>query len=322
MGTDTCSSIRHSLSIRSMIRQFTGQENILAIPRVFIEFTGDHITALLLNQILYWSDRTTDPDGWFYKTAAEWKDELCISPYQLSRAMKSLKELGIKTKLQKVNGAPCTHYSVDFEVFEKSFSQFLENERDRFTRNSQIDLRETHKTMDLEETRKSLMYTETTIDYMQRESRVVAAAPPPLQEKPVKKIDPVFEAFVEACGWSLDLLSGNQRMRINVALKKLRSVRQPTAEHVASVVKWFTKNDWRGKKGESPTPEMLVQFWDKATPVQPDLDEDYWDPTWAPPYRPDPLAPTPEQVSARREEWRAYYEAAKARPLHSVERAA
>ena len=62
--------------VYALIAQFSGQANILTIPRLFIDWTGDHLTALLLSQIIYWSSRTNDPDGWFYKSAKEWEEEL------------------------------------------------------------------------------------------------------------------------------------------------------------------------------------------------------------------------------------------------------
>ena len=70
-----------------LIERFAGQANVLTIPRLFIDWTGDHISALLLSQIIYWFSRTKDSDGWFYKSAKEWQDELGISDYQLAREL-------------------------------------------------------------------------------------------------------------------------------------------------------------------------------------------------------------------------------------------
>lgn len=149
--------------VKAMIKQFTGQSNTLVIPRVFIDFTGDHLAALLLSQILYWSDRTTDPDGWFYKTAEEWHAELGMSTYQVKRAAAALATLGISTKLRKVLGAPRMHYRVDMPQFTDLFLKFLENQEtgkstslkikkveNGFSRNS--------KNMDYEETSKSSIH--------------------------------------------------------------------------------------------------------------------------------------------------------------------
>ena len=74
-----------------LIARFSGQANILTIPRPFIDWLdGDHLASLLLSQIFYWSSRTADPDGWFYKSARDWTDELGMSTYQQNRAVKKL----------------------------------------------------------------------------------------------------------------------------------------------------------------------------------------------------------------------------------------
>ena len=53
-------------AVYALIARVAGQANILTIPRLFIDWTGDHISALLLSQVVYWSSRTADPEGWFY----------------------------------------------------------------------------------------------------------------------------------------------------------------------------------------------------------------------------------------------------------------
>jgi len=49
--------------VLSIVRQFTGHENIISVPRILIELTGDPILAMMLNQLLYWSAQKE----WIYK---------------------------------------------------------------------------------------------------------------------------------------------------------------------------------------------------------------------------------------------------------------
>lgn len=140
--------------VKAMIKQFTGQANTLVIPRVFIDFTKDHLAAMLLSQILYWSDRTSDPDGWFYKTADEWDEEIGLSNFQVKRATALLKDLGVETRLKRVDGAPRTHYRVDMDTFVNLFFKFLENRETQKSRNSKMDIKETAKS-DFQETAKT-----------------------------------------------------------------------------------------------------------------------------------------------------------------------
>lgn len=107
-----------------LIRELTGQSNVLTIPRAFVEYTGTLDAALLLSQILYWSDKGRN--GWFYKTYAEWTDELVLSKYQVNKAVNILKNKGIlETKIKRANGSPTLHYKLDIGLFTDSFIRFL-----------------------------------------------------------------------------------------------------------------------------------------------------------------------------------------------------
>ena len=47
----------------------------IAFHRVFVVIAGGVLPALMLSQAFYWSKRTEDPLGWFWKTQAEWEEE-------------------------------------------------------------------------------------------------------------------------------------------------------------------------------------------------------------------------------------------------------
>jgi hypothetical protein len=114
--------------VKELIKQFTGQAQVLTIPRPYIKLTGDHECALMLNQIVYWSERTEDPEGWFYKTHDDWAKELELTPAQVRRITKKLEEVGVESKLKKHNGAPKLHYRINDEVFYKALHGFLEGQ--------------------------------------------------------------------------------------------------------------------------------------------------------------------------------------------------
>jgi hypothetical protein len=164
-------------TVYALIARVAGQANVLTIPRLFIDWTGDHISALLLSQIIYWSSRTTDAEGWFYKSAKEWEEELGISDYQLTRATKKLGEAGVATKLRKVRGAPTLHYRLDRDAFLVWISEKLGNgflappgidspETGKWISDSAGDPFPINSTMDSRVTRESLTKTtaETTTE--------------------------------------------------------------------------------------------------------------------------------------------------------------
>ncbi len=115
-----------------IISNFAGQNNILTIPRPFIDFCGDIPTALLLSQLLYWTDKTKRPDGYIYKSYKEWKSELCISERQVKRASDKLKKEGIlETKIKKANGAPTLHYRLKKNSFRNWILAKYENGKEQ-----------------------------------------------------------------------------------------------------------------------------------------------------------------------------------------------
>lgn len=136
-------------NIKALIQTFSGQDRTITIPVIYIEMLGDLNTAALLNQIIFWSDKTSRKDGFFYKTYKDWEEELTLSEYQVRNSVKKLKEKNlVETKLKRANGSPTLHYRLDYKVLQDSILKELKN------RNTSISSNEA------EETKESL-----TVDY-------------------------------------------------------------------------------------------------------------------------------------------------------------
>lgn len=117
-----------------LLKQISGQENTLTIPRVYFELTGNLTQALVLNQIVFWCGKTKREDGYFYKTYKEWQEETALSERQVRYATEKLEPFGVKTKLKKANGAPTIHYFVDLDkllelILTKCQNGFLQSVR-------------------------------------------------------------------------------------------------------------------------------------------------------------------------------------------------
>ncbi|KKB24454.1 phage protein [Staphylococcus carnosus] len=131
--------------ISSIITQFSGRNNIIPIPVVYIQLTEDYPSAALLNQMIYWSDRTNRKDGYFYKSYNEWFDELHLTEYQVRRATNKLKSFGfVETALKKANGAPTLHYKVDTKEVSEWILKKLKNGN---LRNLRMDSEETQQSL-------------------------------------------------------------------------------------------------------------------------------------------------------------------------------
>nr|DAX45348.1 MAG TPA: DnaD [Caudoviricetes sp.] len=166
--------------ISSIITQFSGQNNIIPIPAIYLKITEDYPSAALLNQMIYWSDRTSRNDGYFYKSYNEWYEELHLTEYQVRRATKKLKGLGfVETALKKANGAPTLHYKVDTKEISEWILKKLQNGN---LRNFRMDSEETQESLteittentteinkhrETDETSKSFQYISNNLEIIQ-----------------------------------------------------------------------------------------------------------------------------------------------------------
>src|SRR5690606_33376291 len=122
-------------AIKALIAQTSGQKNILTIPKIYVELTGNFTTALLLNQIVFYSDKSKRDDGYFYKTYKEWEEEVLLTERQVRHSVNKLKKMGlVETKVMKANGSPTVHYKLNYDklvdlILAKTQNQFLQNVR-------------------------------------------------------------------------------------------------------------------------------------------------------------------------------------------------
>jgi hypothetical protein len=80
----------------------------VVMHRTFAELTGSAAGGIFLSQAMYWSNRTDDPDGWFYKCQREWWEETALTRRELDSARAILVRLGILE--EKVAGCPATTF--------------------------------------------------------------------------------------------------------------------------------------------------------------------------------------------------------------------
>lgn len=127
--------------VLTMLGERYSDRTLVLCPTVFVKLLGgDHKAAILLSQILYWSDKTKDKDGWFYKSYADWQLETGLSETQVRRIVNGdprvkapqriLRELGVETRVRKVKhtGAPTLHYRIHQERFLAALQAFLDPE--------------------------------------------------------------------------------------------------------------------------------------------------------------------------------------------------
>lgn len=103
-------------TISNLIISYSGQQRTINIPVLYLELLEDYNVAVMLNQLIYWSDRSNRTDGYFYKNYKEWQEEVFLSQYQVKKAVDKLKKLElVETKLKKSYGSPTLHYKVNMD---------------------------------------------------------------------------------------------------------------------------------------------------------------------------------------------------------------
>jgi len=106
----------------NVISSFTGHNANYVVPKEFMRLLKDSNSALILSQLVYWTGRQTDPDGWIYKSYADWEAEIFLSKKSVMTAVKRLKKFDlIETQVRKIRlengmmGDTCVHYLIKQE---------------------------------------------------------------------------------------------------------------------------------------------------------------------------------------------------------------
>ena len=75
------------------------------------------LAALMLSQALYWTARTDDPEGWFWKTREEWYEETGLSRREQETARRRLRQSGFWHEERR--GVPARiYFRVDLDALQ------------------------------------------------------------------------------------------------------------------------------------------------------------------------------------------------------------
>lgn len=131
----------------------------IAYHRSFVPIVGV-IGSVMLSQAVYWSTRTSNKEGWFYKTEKEWEDETGLSRWEQETARKRM----IKSKIIEIKrkGIPAKlYFKINIKKLEEllKLTQVCDNTTDKYAIKPQLDCDNTaNKSKDLSQ---SNTYTTT-----------------------------------------------------------------------------------------------------------------------------------------------------------------
>jgi len=90
----------------------------IAFHRCFVPI-GGLVGAVMLGQAIYWSKRTSNPDGWFYKTIGEWEEETGLTRFEQETAKRNLKGI---LEIER-RGIPARlYFRIDWNMLEKTLN--------------------------------------------------------------------------------------------------------------------------------------------------------------------------------------------------------
>jgi len=106
----------------------------IAYKPILARALGGVTVGLWVSQLIYWSDKGRDPDGWIYKTYIEWEAETAMSRGELDGARKRAGMLGIvEEKLAQVPAR--LHYRINWERLEELLAAQVEQSSSQETCN-------------------------------------------------------------------------------------------------------------------------------------------------------------------------------------------
>lgn len=140
----------------------------IAFHRCFVDITGSVPAALFLSQAIYWSNRTKDYEGWFYKSRDEWCEETGIQRNQLYAIRDKLVSLRIMEQSQKGGSDRIMYYRVNFQELERRIAEHFSSAENKRMASTKPAVEQLNRSTSTAEDQHLHNNTETTnIDYAQ-----------------------------------------------------------------------------------------------------------------------------------------------------------
>lgn len=87
---------------------------IVIYPALVRALDGSVPAAMMLTQLLYWTGKGSDPQGWVHKVESEWEEELTLTPKRVKNARTMLVDLGlVEHKRRGIPALPCYRVNAD-----------------------------------------------------------------------------------------------------------------------------------------------------------------------------------------------------------------
>ena len=103
------------------------EERPVAYYPKLVKVTGSVNAAIFLSQLGYWTPKAADPNGWVYKTQAEWETETGLTRWEQETARRQLRDRGILTEVKR--GMPARlFFQIDVEALTTTWETTFETQ--------------------------------------------------------------------------------------------------------------------------------------------------------------------------------------------------
>ena len=256
----------------------------IAYHPLLAQVGGGVQAGVFLSQLLYWTPRAKSKEGWVWKSVKEWQDETGMTEGEIKRARRDLKKRGLIA--EDVRGVPATvHYQANLARIEELLEQGYEEQKPQRARdekgkfapvchntdncpslpqNGKLVYHNTGNLIATERQTSSPQQGQLSIDYTEITQETTTENMPAknqrahIESKP--KGNAHFVALAECCSILLTVATANQKRQLGQSSKLLKKT-EATPEQITLFREWWDVEDWRGKKGQAPTPAQVRAEW-------------------------------------------------------------
>lgn len=110
----------------------------IAYYTILAKAGGGVTSGVFLSQLIYWTGRGKNPDGWIWKTAEEMEEETGLTRAEQETARRNLKARGFIE--ERLAGVPATlHFRVQLDTIMEAVAQFGENDQTSLAESAKLD---------------------------------------------------------------------------------------------------------------------------------------------------------------------------------------
>lgn len=100
-------------------------EEIRTVEALCMDVCGDRTAGMMLHRLMLWWMRTSNAEGWVYKSHRDWWGELRIKANELPKLNGLLEYVGVVRAVKRAAGSPTSHYRLDVGRFLERLAKVL-----------------------------------------------------------------------------------------------------------------------------------------------------------------------------------------------------